>query len=217
MAENNATNLIFLSRHAGVSPSDKAFFDELQNQGCSLSIIKGSVRHMSDVEDAISSASKPLRGVFDLSMVLQDESLLRMSLDEWDTAIGPKVQGTWNLHKACVDHELDFFMLFSSMCGIIGMPGQANCATANTFLDSFVQYHKFVEILKYRVVRGLCESGQARCFHLSRLRTWRCAYTRIFSMRGERKKKRAFHLAAEIICTSVRSVSPNRVPLSRLS
>ena len=37
-------------------------------------------------------------------------------------------------------HNLDFFVLFSSISGIIGNPGQANYASANTFLDSFVQF-----------------------------------------------------------------------------
>jgi hypothetical protein len=36
--------------------------------------------------------------------------------------------------------QLNFFVLFSFMSGIIGMPGQANYAAATTFMDAFVQY-----------------------------------------------------------------------------
>ncbi|GIJ99998.1 type I iterative polyketide synthase [Aspergillus viridinutans] len=140
MAEHNARNFIFLSRNAGNNPSDKELLDELESQGCSVTIIKGNVCNIADVEKAISSAPVPLKGIFNLSMVLQDESLLRISIDDWNAAIEPKVQGTWNLHKASLNHDIDYFMLFGSMCGILGMPGQANYAAANTFLDSFVQY-----------------------------------------------------------------------------
>ncbi|GMF79844.1 unnamed protein product [Aspergillus oryzae] len=35
---------------------------------------------------------------------------------------------------------LDFFVVFSSMSGQVGNPGQANYAAASTFLDAFVQY-----------------------------------------------------------------------------
>lgn len=53
-----------------------------------------------------------------------------------------KIQGTWNLHNAAVSAglNLDFFVLFSSLSGIIGQPGQANYASGNTFLDTIVQY-----------------------------------------------------------------------------
>ena len=93
---------------------------------------------MSDVEKAISASPAPLKGIFNLSM-LQDGSLLAMSLTDWKAATQPKVQGTWNLHAASQDTDLDFFVLFSSMCGIMGMPGQANYSAGNTFMDAFVQ------------------------------------------------------------------------------
>lgn len=52
--------------------------------------------------------------------------------------LAPKVDGTWNLHKAIKD--LDFFVLFSSFSGLVGQWGQANYAASNTFLDAFAQY-----------------------------------------------------------------------------
>ena len=52
----------------------------------------------------------------------------------------PKVEGAWNLHNVLLGKELDFFVLFSSISGIVGQRGQGNYAAANTFLDSFVQY-----------------------------------------------------------------------------
>jgi aryl carrier-like protein len=63
-------------------------------------------------------------------------------MDEWNDVIRPKVQGTWNLHEALGHHNLDFFVMFSSMCGLAGHFGQANYAAANTFLDAFTQYRQ---------------------------------------------------------------------------
>ena len=63
-----------------------------------------------------------------------------MAYEDWEAATAPKIQGTWNLHTAFADHSLDFFILFSSISGIVGNPGQANYASANTFLDAFVQF-----------------------------------------------------------------------------
>ncbi|KAI0131573.1 KR domain-containing protein [Daldinia grandis] len=65
-----------------------------------------------------------------------------MSYDDWAQCVEPKVLGTWNLHNATVSRglNLDLFVLFSSISGIVGQRGQANYSGANTFLDSFAQY-----------------------------------------------------------------------------
>lgn len=54
--------------------------------------------------------------------------------------MGVKVTGTWNLHHATADTKLDFFVLFSSITCVIGLPGQANYASGNSFFDAFVQF-----------------------------------------------------------------------------
>lgn len=142
MVDHGARALIYLSRRAGESPEDRAFFRELESQGCAVTVVKGSVTIMSDVDRAIDLARQPIRGVFNMSMVLKDQGFTKMTYDEWMKAVQPKVQGTWNLHRACATNEiaLDHFILFSSLSGIIGQRGQANYAGANTFLDAFVQY-----------------------------------------------------------------------------
>lgn len=65
-----------------------------------------------------------------------------MKYEHWQTAVQPKVEGTWNLHEALQTQAepLDFFFLFSSISGITGQWGQANYASGNAFLDAFVQY-----------------------------------------------------------------------------
>lgn len=63
-----------------------------------------------------------------------------MRLNDWEAAIRPKVDGTWNLHKATRSTSLDFMVMFSSFSGLVGQRGQSNYASANTFLDAFVQY-----------------------------------------------------------------------------
>jgi hypothetical protein len=75
-----------------------------------------------------------------MTMVLHDQAWQKMTIDEWNGATPPKVRGTWNLHNETESLNLDFFILFSSLSGIVGRPGQANYARANTFLDAFVKF-----------------------------------------------------------------------------
>ena len=70
LVEQGAMHLTILSRGAGVSAESKALFAELEAMGCGLSIVSGSVESMEDVEAAVKSSGKPVKGVFQLAMVL---------------------------------------------------------------------------------------------------------------------------------------------------
>ncbi|PWY70902.1 putative polyketide synthase [Aspergillus heteromorphus CBS 117.55] len=139
MVEHGARSLIFLSRSAGQGPDTRGFLDELHAQGCQAQLVPGDVGSMAAVEEAVRGAAMPMAGVVNMSMVLRDIPLERMTLSDWTAAVEPKVQGTWNLHHA-VSSDLDFFILFSSYSGVAGHWNQANYGAANTFLDAFVQY-----------------------------------------------------------------------------
>jgi sulfur carrier protein ThiS len=51
----------------------------------------------------------------------------------------PKVVGSWNLHEQLL-HDLDFFVIFSSLPGIISLQGQSNYVAGNTYEDELAQY-----------------------------------------------------------------------------
>lgn len=67
-----------------------------------------------------------------------------MTFGAWETAVVPKVKGTWNFEEALKKQAepLDFFFLFSSVSGTAGQIGQANYAAGNTFMDAYVQYRR---------------------------------------------------------------------------
>ena len=142
MIDHGARELLYLSRSAGIGSKDDTFVSELQSMGCDVKLVCGDVSKLDDVTRAVAMATHPLKGVIQMSMVLRDQNFTNMTFDEWNAASVPKVQGTWNLHHAtaAVGVNLDFFVLFSSLSGIIGQPGQANYASGNTFLDAFAQY-----------------------------------------------------------------------------
>lgn len=68
-----------------------------------------------------------------------------MTFEAWQTAVRPKVLGTWNFDAALEkwqEEPLDFFFLFSSVSGTAGQIGQANYAAGNTFMDAYVQQRR---------------------------------------------------------------------------
>ena len=62
-----------------------------------------------------------------------------MELENFNAALRPKVQGSWNLH-AHLPKGMDFFVLLSSTGGVFGSRGQSNYAAGNTYQDSFARY-----------------------------------------------------------------------------
>lgn len=62
-----------------------------------------------------------------------------MTLDEWNEAVRPKANASWNLHDV-LGRSLDFFIILSSTVGITGGPEQANYAAGNTFQDALARH-----------------------------------------------------------------------------
>lgn len=58
---------------------------------------------------------------------------------DFNAAIKPKVQGSWNLHKH-LPPNLDFFVLLSSVAGVTGTRGQSNYAAGNSYQDALARH-----------------------------------------------------------------------------
>lgn len=62
-----------------------------------------------------------------------------MSHDDWAASTNPKTRGSWNLHTV-LPEGLEFFVLLSSISGVVGSAGQANYAAGNTYMDALAHY-----------------------------------------------------------------------------
>jgi hybrid polyketide synthase/nonribosomal peptide synthetase ACE1 len=90
----------------------------------------------------IRSTCPPIAGVVNGAMVLRDALFSGMSLDEMQTSLGPKIQGSNNLDRVFYEEKLDFFILFSSLACVVGNPGQSNYATANGYLNGLARQRR---------------------------------------------------------------------------
>ncbi|KAI2617780.1 hypothetical protein GGR54DRAFT_640866 [Hypoxylon sp. NC1633] len=140
MVERGARNLTFLSRSAGISDVSQSLFSELESMGCAVTAVAGRVDQMDDVQEAIRRSKSPIRGVVQLAMVLKDGPVVDMEWSQWQDALAPKVDGTWNLHRAFESSSLDFFFLASSLVTVADSLGQGNYVAANMFIEAFCRY-----------------------------------------------------------------------------
>lgn len=62
-----------------------------------------------------------------------------MRFPDWETSIQSKVRGSWNLHEL-LPENMDFFVLTSSVSGILGQATQINYASGNSYQDALARY-----------------------------------------------------------------------------
>lgn len=71
LVSHGARHLVFFSRSAGMKKQDCEYIKELEAQGCTVDIHKGSVAERADVQRVLRSVEKPIAGVMQVSMVLK--------------------------------------------------------------------------------------------------------------------------------------------------
>ncbi|KAI6513695.1 Type I Iterative PKS [Pyricularia oryzae] len=143
LAEKGAKHLVFLSRTAASSAENKEFSAGLEKTyGAKIHAFDcdvGDKTALAGVLEAIGHLPK-VRGCVTGAMVLHDTLFDSMTADHVRTTVGPKVHGTWNLHEQ-LPADLDFFVMLSSLAGVMGHRGQGNYGCGNIFQD-YVAAHR---------------------------------------------------------------------------
>ncbi|MEU0880583.1 beta-ketoacyl synthase N-terminal-like domain-containing protein [Lentzea sp. NPDC005914] len=85
------------------------------------------------------AATEPVRGVLHCAGVLRDSFLLRKDPATVAEVVAPKLTGALVLDEATAQWQLDHFVVFSSVSGVLGSPGQADYAFANAAADEFAR------------------------------------------------------------------------------
>lgn len=78
----------------------------------------------------------------------------KMTYAQWHTAFDPKVRGTWNLHTV-LPLDMKFFIMLSSVVGVIGNVSQANYAAGNTYMDGLAHYRRSIGLPAISINAGL--------------------------------------------------------------
>ncbi|WP_082129469.1 type I polyketide synthase [Mycobacterium haemophilum] len=109
----------------------------------------------------------PLRGIIYAAGILDDGLISSLDPERVDAVLRAKVDGAWNLHELTQDRDLSAFVMFSSMAGIVGTPGQANYAAANSFLDGLAGYRQARGLPGLSLAWGLWEQASTMTAHLA--------------------------------------------------
>ena len=144
LADRGAGAVVLNGRRAP-DPDAVATISELREQGATVSVELADVTDAAAVDAMLARISEtlpPLAGVIHSVGVLSDAALTNQTWESFEQVLWPKVLGAWQLHRATEHLDLDLFVLFSSVAGVLGNAGQANHAAANAFLDVLAAHRR---------------------------------------------------------------------------
>ncbi|KAK6334105.1 hypothetical protein TWF696_002607 [Orbilia brochopaga] len=118
-----------------------------------------------------------------------------MKHSDWTETLACKVSGSWNLHNL-LPKDLDFFVLLSSVQGIIGSRTQSNYAAANTYQDALAQHRVSCGLKAVSLQLGLMDTDGYLAEHEDEKQMMLAQQTYIPVLRSE------FHALLDHFCAS---------------
>ncbi|CZS79166.1 unnamed protein product [Fusarium graminearum] len=149
MISRGARHVVLSSR----TPQPDEMWVERQQKkyGATVVYIAVDLTSLDSVQKAhkqIVKSMPPLAGVANGALVLKDSSVAKMTIEQLQAVLRPKVDGTLHLqsvvdaNSGSEEQPLDWFIAFSSIVGTTGNLGQAAYSAANGFLKAWVSQQR---------------------------------------------------------------------------
>ncbi|MEV5343695.1 type I polyketide synthase [Streptomyces sp. NPDC052676] len=167
VTEHGARELVLVSRRGPQAPGATELAEELRELGAEVTLEAADVADREQVAELIRRVGPKLTGVVHTAGVLDDATLEGLTGQRLDTVLRPKADAAWHLHDLTRDLDLDAFVLYSSIAGLLGTAGQANYAAGNTFLDALAAHRRAQGLPALSLAWGLWDQSSTITGHLA--------------------------------------------------
>ncbi|GAU69352.1 polyketide synthase, partial [Streptomyces sp. NBRC 110611] len=144
LAEAGTPHLLLVSRRGADAPGAGDLAAQLRSLGAEVTLAACDTADREALTAVLASVpdEHPLTAVFHTAGTVDDGTLDTLTPEQFTAVLRAKVTATLHLHEATRDRDLSAFVLFSSVAGTLGAPGQGNYAAANAFLDAFAEHRR---------------------------------------------------------------------------
>jgi acyl transferase domain-containing protein len=136
--------LLLVNRRGPEAEGADALAAELTGQGAEVTIAACDVGDRAALDRLLADvpAEHPLTAVVHTSGIVRDATIRNATEAQLDAVLRAKADGAWHLHELTRDRDLAAFVLFSSVTGLAGGPGQGGYSAANVFLDALAHHRR---------------------------------------------------------------------------
>ncbi|MEW2181515.1 SDR family NAD(P)-dependent oxidoreductase, partial [Streptomyces sp. NPDC005406] len=149
--------LVLTGRRGLEAPGAAALRAELTRLGAEVTVTACDLADREAVRVLL--ATFPPTAVVHCAGVLDDATLGSLTAGRLARVLKPKIDAAWNLHELSARLDLSAFVLFSSVAGVLGNPGQANYAAGNAFLDALAALRQGLGLPGQALAWGLWADG----------------------------------------------------------
>jgi NAD(P)-dependent dehydrogenase (short-subunit alcohol dehydrogenase family) len=169
VTHHGVRHLLLASRKGSAASAADSLVRELEELGADVTLAACDVSDRAALQallDAI-PAQHPLNAVVHTAGALEDGLLEALTPERIARVFAPKLDAAVHLHELTREQDLAAFVTFSSAAGVLGSPGQANYAAANSFLDALAQHRRAQGLPAASLAWGLWAERSALTRHLT--------------------------------------------------